>query len=162
MVSICWITEQIAVGSAFLDEDIPNLKEKGIDAIVDVRSEYCDNKELIEKSGMQFLHVGVDDRYSPNLEQLEEIFNFVEPLLDKGKRILIHCQNSCGRSPLIAVAILAKRGMGIAEAVNLIEDKHSITGFSEPQEKFIYTELQRFFKNFTNYKPLKPGKARLF
>lgn len=146
MVSISWITEQIAVGSAFLDEDISTLKAKGIDAIVDVRSEYCDNRELIEKSGMQFLHVGVDDRYSPTLKQLEAIFNFVEPLLDEGKKILIHCQNSCGRSPSIAVAILAKRGMDIDEAVNLIEDKHPITGFSQPQENFIYTELRRFLK----------------
>jgi protein-tyrosine phosphatase len=114
---------------------------------VDVRAEYCDDKEAIEKFGMQFLHVEIDDRYSPAPEQLEKIFKFVEPLFDAGKKILIHCQNGCGRAPLIVVAILANKGMNIPDAVNLIEKKHPQTGFSHPQEEFIYIELDKFLKS---------------
>ena len=93
MFNFSWVTEQIAVSPSFLDEDIPYIKSKGIDAIIDVRSEHCDNKDLIKETGMQFLNIPVDDRYSPTLGQLQEVFNFVGPLLRKGKRILIHCQN---------------------------------------------------------------------
>ena len=147
MVDVSWINEQIAVGSVFTDEDIPRLKNKGIDAIVDVRSEDSDNEELIKKSGMQFLHIAVDDRYCPTFEQLKEIFDFIEPILDGGKRVLIHCQNGCGRSPLVAVAVLAKIGMGIPDAVSLVEDKHPITGFTDEQAKFVYIELDKFLKS---------------
>lgn len=146
MVEYSWINERIAASGAISDKDIPHFKSAGIDAIVDVRSEYFDNKELIEKSGMKFLHIEVDDRYSPTFEQLKEIFNFVEPLLDGGKKILIHCQNGCGRAPLVAIAILAKRGMSIPDAVASVKDKHPQTGFSEPQRKFIYIELDKFLK----------------
>ena len=147
-VNISWVTEQIAVSGAFLNEDIPYLKRAGIDAIVDVRSEYSDNKELIEGFELEFLNIKVDDRYSPTLKQLERIFNFIEPLLDKGKRVLIHCQNGCGRSPLVAIATLTKRRMNIADAVGLVEDKHPIVSFTPQQERFIYNEL----KDFSHYK----------
>jgi len=146
MVAISWISDNIAVSGLFLDQDIPFLKKQGIDAIVDLRSEYCDNIKLIEELCIEFLHVEIDDRYAPTLEQLEEIFNFVEPLLDNNKKILIHCQNGCGRAPLVVIALLAKRGMTIADAVSLVEDKNPITGFTPQQEKFIYTELEAFLK----------------
>lgn len=94
MVDISWINEQIAISGAFLDEDIPYLKGKGIDAIIDVRSEYCDNSQLIEKTGMRFLHIPVDDRYSPALEQLQGLFNFVEPILDEGKKVLVESRDA--------------------------------------------------------------------
>lgn len=142
-----WITEQIAVGAGFSDEDIPYIKNKDLDAIVDLRSEYSDNEQRLKEFGMQFLHIKVDDRYSPTFEQLDEIFNFVQPLLDNGKKILIHCQNGCGRSPLVAIAILAKKSMNIADAVNLVENKHPQTGFTEQQQRFIYSQLDEFLKS---------------
>jgi len=138
MLNISWINEQITVGAAFLDEDIPQIKEEDIEAIVDMRSEYCDNAELLKKYNIDFLNIKVDDRYSPTAKQLKEIFNFIEPFLDKGKKILIHCQNGCGRSPLVAISILVKRGMNIQEAVNLIEEKHPCVGFTPQQEEFVY------------------------
>lgn len=147
MVEISWINEQIAVSRAFTDEDISQLKNKGIDAIVDMRSEYSDNKELIKRSGMRFLHIAVDDRYSPTFKQLEEIFDFVNPILDEGKKVLIHCQNGCGRSPIVAIAILAKKWMKIPDAVSLVEDKHPITSFTDEQGRFIYVELDKFLKS---------------
>ena len=144
MVEIFWVTDKLAVSRAFCDEDILSLREQGIDAIVDLRSEHCDNIKLIEELCIQFLHVEVDDRYSPIFEQLEEIFHFIEPLLDSNKKILIHCQNGCGRAPLVAIAVLAKRGMAIADAVGLVEDNNPTTGFTPQQEKFIYSELQSY------------------
>lgn len=143
MLNISWINEQIAVGGAFLNEDLPEIKKEDIEAIVDVRSEYCDDAELLKKYNIDFLNIKVDDRYSPTAKQLKEVFNFVEPFLDKGKKVLIHCQNGCGRSPLVAIAILVKKGMNIQEAVNLIEEKHPWVGFTPQQEKFVYN-----LKNF--------------
>jgi dual specificity MAP kinase phosphatase len=147
MIDISWINEQIAVGRAFPNTDIPSIKNIGIDAIVDVRSECCDNKEVIEKFGLQFLHVEIEDSYIPTFKQLEKIFNFVEPLLNKGKKIFVHCQNGYGRSPLVVVAILAKRGKTIPDAVNIIEGKHPRTTFSHHQQNFIYTQLKEFLES---------------
>ena len=144
MVNFFWVSDQLAVSGALVDDDLSSLKEQDIGVIVDLRSEASDNIKLIEELCIHFLHVGIDDRYSPSFEQLEEIFHFVEPLLDSNKKILIHCQNGCGRAPLVAIAVLAKRGMKIADASNLVEDRNPTTGFTPHQEKFIYSELKSY------------------
>jgi len=116
-----------------------NIKEVGVDAILDVRSEYQDDADLIERAGMEYFHVGIDDRYAPTHEQLESILRFVEPLLTQNRKVLIHCQNGYGRSPLVAIAILVKHGMHVPDAVGLMEDKHPTISFTPQQEKFIYS-----------------------
>lgn len=145
MVFISWVTDQIGVSGAFSSSSIPFLQDEDVAAVVDLRSEYSDDRELIEKHGIKFLHVDVEDCYCPEFAQLETILGFVEPFLDSGKKVLIHCQNGYGRSPLVVVAVLVKRGMSIPQAVSLVEDKHPWTAFTPKQEKFVYVELDKFF-----------------
>lgn len=139
MVNIIWITDNIGISPAFSMGELKILRNMGIDAIVDVRSEYEDDANLIRHEGMEFFHVAVDDRYCPTPNQLESILKFVSPLLVQDKKILIHCQNGYGRSPLVAIAILIKRGMNVALAVQLLEDRHPAVSFTPQQEEFIYS-----------------------
>ncbi len=143
-MKISWITEQIAVGKAPFQDEFLYLKNLGINAIVDVRSEYCDDKELINKLGMKFLHLEIDDGYAPQKDDLDKLFKFALPLLEKGERIFIHCQNGVGRSPLICIALLVKMGWQISEAVSQIERKYPFASFSLHQERFIYCELTNY------------------
>jgi len=144
---IYWITPQVAISAAIAESDILDLKVSGIDAIVDMRSEYSDNVEAVKRAGLSFLHVGVNDRCNPSGEQLEEIFDFISPLLDEGRNVLIHCQNGAGRSPLVATALLSKRGMSLSEAARLVKDKNPKTGFSEEQERFISIDLEEILRD---------------
>jgi len=147
MVNFSWINDQVAVSGAIAEEDMSRLRSEGIDAIVDLRSEYRDNEKLIKELGMQFLHMMIDDGRCPTFEQLERIFDFSNSILDEGKKILIHCQNGCGRSPMVIAAILAVRGMKIPDAVGLVKDRQPIVGFSDEQERFIDMELKEFLKS---------------
>lgn len=142
-MQISWINENMAVGAALPTSQLPFLAKEGVGCIVDVRSEYKDDEGLIRKLGLDFLHVGVDDRYSPTIEQLQKIFSFVKGQMAKGRKIFIHCQNGCGRSPLVAMAILIMQGTPTPEAVNIVEARHPQTGFTLNQERFIYTLEER-------------------
>ncbi|UCD15495.1 MAG: dual specificity protein phosphatase family protein [Candidatus Omnitrophota bacterium] len=151
MVSISWITDQIAVSGAFLSGDIGYIKREAIAAIVDLRSEDCDDARLIKDNSIAFLHVDIDDCYAPTFSQLRQIMEFVRPLLRNNKKVLLHCQNSCGRAPLVAVAVLADSGSSIADAVRLVEDKHPLVGFTPQQEKFVYQDLAKFLEAEQQY-----------
>lgn len=150
MNNMSWINEQIAVSGALTDRDIPRLKEEGINAIVDIRSERSDNEGLIREYGMDYLRVKVDDTFSPSFRQLEDVMGLVGPLLEAGRKILIHCQNGCGRSPLVVVAVLVKRGMKTADALRLVKRRHPKCGFTDNQQSFIDNELGEFFKGRDN------------
>lgn len=147
MNNMSWINKQIAVSGAFADQDIPRLKEQGINAIVDIRSERYDNKKLIKKHGMDYLRVKVHDTFSPSFGQLKDVMDFVEPLLDKGHKLLIHCQNGCGRAPLVAVAVLVRQGIKTSDALQLIERRHPKFGFTDNQQCFLDNELGKFLKS---------------
>ena len=86
---------------------------------------------------MEFFHTGIDDHHTPTREQLESVLNFANLFLNQDKKILIHCQNGSGRAPLIATAVLVKRGMSASDARRIIEEKHPAIGFSAQQEEFI-------------------------
>ena len=146
MNNMSWITGQIAVSGEFTDRDIPLLKEQGITAVLDIRSERKDNEELLKKHGMDYLQVKVKDTFSPSYDQLEMAINFVEPLLDRGRKVLIHCQNGAGRSPLVVVAVLVRRGMKTSDALQLIKRRHPKCGFTDNQRCFLDNELDKFLK----------------
>jgi len=146
MNNMSWINKQIAVSGAFMDGDIAVLKKEGIKAVLDIRSERRDNERLLKKQGMDYLRVKVKDTFSPSYNQLKKAINFVQPLLDKGDKILIHCQNGCGRSPLFAVAILALQGIETSEALQLIKKRHPNCGFTENQAYFLHNKLGQFLK----------------
>lgn len=145
--NMSWINRQIALSGAFTDQDIPCLKEEGIDAIVDIRSESSDNEELIKKYGMDYFRINVGDTFSPSFDQLKDIMEFVEPLLDRGRKVLVHCQNGCGRSPLVVIAILVRRGMKPNDALQLIKQRHPKFGFTDNQQSFLDNQLGKFFQS---------------
>ena len=96
-----------------------------------------DDADLIEQAKMEFFHVEIDDRYAPTQNQFDEILDFVNPLLNQDKKILIHCQNGYQRSPLLAITILIKRGMNVTDAKKLLKHRHPTSSFTPPQEEFI-------------------------
>lgn len=147
MFALSWITDQIAVSGAFRKIDVSFLREQGIRAIVDVRAEYMDDVSLLKEYGIDYLHIEVVDRYYPDISELKLVFDFVNPILDKGDKILIHCQNGCGRSPCVAIAVLAQRGMQLEDAVFLLERKHPRTNFTPAQRAFIYLDLKDFLNS---------------
>lgn len=132
------VTDQLSVSDAPTEEDIREIAAEGYAAVVDLRSETCDDMGLLEKLGLAFFHVDIDDTYTPTMEQLHQIFTFADHFLGQGKRILVHCQNGCGRSPLMVAAILIHRGMPTPAALNLLYDRQPLTCFSDRQEIFIH------------------------
>jgi len=137
LVPITWISNNIAISPAFDMDELNNVKKMGIDVIVDVRSEGQDDEDLMRQAKMKFIHVEVDDCYAPTQNQSDEIINFINPLLNQDKKVLIHCQNGYQRSPLVAITILIKRGMKVADALKLLKQRYPASSFTPHQEEFI-------------------------
>ena len=142
MFKFSWIDKNIAVGSAFDKEDAPKIKQLGIDAIVDVRSEGRDDQKMLEDLGMRYIHIDVDDRYAPSRSQIRSVFEFVFPFLNQNKKIFVHCQNGYGRSPLVVISILMEKGMSVGDAIQLVSERHTDLAFTPQQEQFIEELLE--------------------
>lgn len=58
-------------------------------------------------------------------EQLHEIADAVVEALDRGGKVLVHCQAGLNRSNLIAALALIKRGRSAEDAIELLRDRRS-------------------------------------
>jgi predicted protein tyrosine phosphatase len=116
--SFHWLSDQLAVGGASALERIGILAaEHGIRAVVDLRAEDRDNEETLRAAGIELLHLPTPDLEPAIPEYLEKGVAFVRERIDRGEKVLIHCQHGIGRSPLLALCVLVDQGSAPLDAL---------------------------------------------
>lgn len=61
----------------------------------------------------------------PDENQLHELADTVVAALERGGKVLVHCQAGLNRSNLVTALALIKRGRTPSEAINLLREKRS-------------------------------------
>jgi protein-tyrosine phosphatase len=130
-------------GGDWLKEDIASWQSAGINAVLslltpdeerdlDLRNEARE----VRTQGMKFTSYPVPDRQIPKSEaQWAEVLEKVNGNLSSGKNVLVHCRQGIGRSGLVAICLLVKKGMSPGAAV---ESVSAARGLAVPE-----TEEQR-------------------
>jgi len=122
-LNMSWVTDQLAVGGRVHPQDIKALSRAGLTHVVDTRSEYSDDVELMAKERIELLHLPTPDTYPLSVEQLMQGAAWVNERIKQGGRVLIHCEHGVGRSVLLACAVLVYDGMHAQDALQLIQEK---------------------------------------
>lgn len=111
MLDLHFVAPGLAVGGCFPGEAAAALAaEHGIARVVDVRVEACDDDAVLRRHGIRLLHLPTQDVCAISQERIRDGVRFVGEGLDRGERVLIHCQHGIGRSALLAVCVLVARG----------------------------------------------------
>jgi protein-tyrosine phosphatase len=114
------VTPQLAVGGAFKTRQIKRLKQRGVTAVVDCRSEAKDNPEALASAGIQFLHLPTPDRHGFTYTQLHAGVDWVLEHVSDGGRAFLHCEHGVGRGPLMTCAVLVAQGYSAPEALRIV------------------------------------------
>lgn len=113
-----WVMDGLAVGGRFPAHHAPSLaQDHAIRAVVDLRAEECDDAEVLEKAGIRFLHLPTPDMNAVELAMLNQGVRFAGEHLERGERVLIHCQHGIGRSAMLALCVMVDRGMEPLQAL---------------------------------------------
>jgi hypothetical protein len=129
-----WIQPDLAVGGAFPVERAGCLVgDHGVGAVIDVRSEACDDAGVLERCGLRFLHLPTEDMCGVSQPRLDQGVAFAAAVAYEGLRLLVHCQHGIGRSALVALCILTARGVSPLEALSLAKDARVEVSPSEAQ-----------------------------
>lgn len=121
-VDLSWITPQLAVGSRFSPEAVPQLVAMGIRAVVDTRSEDRDDAELLARHGIAFRHAPIPDYGASSCEALLDVTNWLLDRLANGERVLVHCRHGIGRSVVVGCAVLMRQGESAIGAYRVVKD----------------------------------------
>ena len=122
-LNMSWVTKYLAVGGRVRPADIPILALTGITHVVDTRSEYCDDAQAMAQEQIELLHLPTPDTYPLTVDQLRQGAAWVHERIEKGGRVLIHCEHGVGRSVLLTSAVLVYDGMNAQDALALVQEK---------------------------------------
>lgn len=118
MIDLHFVAPGLAVGACFPMEAAARLvREHGIARVVDVRVEARDDEALLRLHGIALLHLPTLDTRAISQAKLRDGVAFASAGLDRGERILVHCQYGIGRSALLAVCVLVARGLPPLDAL---------------------------------------------
>jgi predicted protein tyrosine phosphatase len=111
VIDLHFIAPGLAVGARFPMEAAARLaREHGIGRVVDVRVEACDDEAVLRLHGIALLHLPTLDTRAISQAKLRDGVAFASAGLDRGERVLIHCQYGIGRSALLGLCVLVARG----------------------------------------------------
>lgn len=132
--NLSWITDELAVGGRFPTERAEHLGRRlDIRAVVDLRSEDRDDEAVLHRHGVTLLHLPTDDLCAVSRPMLDQGVAFVNHHLDRGERVLVHCEHGIGRSATLALCVLVSRGMEPLAALELAKSRRSLVSPSPAQ-----------------------------
>jgi protein-tyrosine phosphatase len=132
--NLSWITDTLAVGGSFPADRTGHLAaELAIRAVVDLRIEACDEEALLQAHGIAFLRLPTADHGAVSQPMLREGVAFANRHLDRGERVLVHCEHGIGRSATLALCLLVSRGMEPLEALELAKRRRALVSPSSAQ-----------------------------
>src|SRR5215203_1079352 len=133
-LNLSWITDDLAIGGSFRAADAQVLaRELRIRAVVDLRVEACDDAVVLERHGLAFLHLPTEDHCAVSPAMLGEGVAFANRHLDRGERVLIHCEHGIGRSATLALCVLVSRGHEPLRALELAKSRRALVAPSPVQ-----------------------------
>lgn len=118
---LTWVTSNLAVGHAPMSfAELDNIREQGIDAIVNLCEEFCDLHELEEQSGFEVFYLPITDEHAPDMKEMEEGLEWLDEAIYLGKKVLVHCKHGVGRTGTFVIAYLLRRGLGMRKAEKIL------------------------------------------
>lgn len=134
MIDLHFVAPALAVGGRFAGEAVPRLaSEHGIARVVDVRVEARDDESVLSRHGIRLLHLPTKDTCAISLARIRTGVAFVCDGLDRGERVLVHCEYGIGRSPLLAVCVLVARGEPPLSAMERVKRARRVVSPSPEQ-----------------------------
>jgi protein-tyrosine phosphatase len=129
-----WITPDLAVGGSFPEEGVEHLaRVLEIGAVIDLRAERWDDERVLSRHGLGFLHLPTLDHHPVAPRMLDDGVAFAAAQAAAGRKLLVHCEHGIGRSALLALCILADRGMEPMDALELAKSARALVSPSPAQ-----------------------------
>jgi predicted protein tyrosine phosphatase len=106
-----FVTPELAVGGRLPLQAAAVLGcAHGVRAVVDLRVEERDDERAFRAHGIAFLHLPTADARAVSQAMLDDGVAWVSAHIDRGEKVLVHCEHGVGRSALLALCVLVARG----------------------------------------------------
>jgi hypothetical protein len=122
-LNLSWVREGLAIGGSFPMSAVPRLAQLGVRYVIDARGRSTDDAAALHAHGIDFLHQPIPGLYTATQAALERGVAWAASRLERGHKLLIHCEHGMGRSVLLGLSLLVHLGTAPRDA--LIELKQA-------------------------------------
>jgi protein tyrosine phosphatase (PTP) superfamily phosphohydrolase (DUF442 family) len=126
------VDDWLYVGGAVPPTDYHRLADVGVARVVDLREQVPDDLGALAALGIERHHAPVVNHTAPTDAQLEQIAAALGPP-DADKPVYVHCAGGFGRATTMAVALLVREGVPLAEALARVKQARPETSINEEQ-----------------------------
>ena len=116
-LDMAWVDPHLAIGAAFRPVQVRELHDLGVRRVVDLRAEDRDDEVVLARHGIELLHLPTPDCCAIEDGSIERGIAWVSEALDRGQKVLVHCQYGIGRSALLCACVLVDRGLPADDAL---------------------------------------------
>lgn len=132
-LDVTWVDADFAVGAAFPPAHVADLSASEIRRVVDLRAEECDDSAVLGAHRIELLHLPTRDSAPMAPLAVDLGVAWVCDALDRGLRVLVHCQRGIRRSAMLASCVLVARGLDLPGALRRIRQAGVRLAFSQDQ-----------------------------
>ncbi len=143
-----WVTPELAVASdACNSKGFDFLaKELKINALVDLRWEGRHDASLVAKSGIELLYLPTNDQDAVSQEDLWKAVRWINNVITKNQKVVIHCTYGIGRSVLLACCVLVSQGSTPLQAFAAVRKARSKAAPTHQQLEALLTWSKNWYK----------------
>jgi len=128
-----------------LEEDLAWLQSEGITVLVTLTEEPIP-EEVLEKYGMEGLHLPVEDFTPPTLAQIDRFLEEVDRAKSEGVALGVHCTAGKGRTGTMLAAYLVSGGLSAEDAITKIRKLRPGSVETDAQEERVAEFAEREVK----------------
>ncbi|MDR0480300.1 MAG: dual specificity protein phosphatase family protein [Gallionellaceae bacterium] len=119
-----------------IDYDLQALRAVGITCLITL-TERDLPQDALERNGLKNMHLAIEDRKTPDIDELTALLERMDMLLDSGESLAVHCLAGIGRTGTILACWLIRKGMTAADALRYVRRVEPRFVQTEGQEDFL-------------------------
>ena len=136
-----WLIENEIAGMGrplTLEEDLALLKKKEITSFISL-TEVTLDRNIIEDSGFEYLHLPIVDFSVPTFSQINIFLDFISNQQSHKSQIVLHCESGFGRTgTMLSIYLVNQKKYTAKDAICLVRKKRPGSVETPNQEAIVY------------------------
>lgn len=131
------VGDNLYVGRRLFGSDIEQLKNEGINAILDVTAEFDALDWSSENANIAYLNVPVLDHKAPSEQQIHQAMQWIQQQHQQGRKVLVHCALGRGRSVFMVAAylLMLSHHSSVQDVLASIKDQRRVARLNSVQQQ---------------------------
>ncbi len=135
---IRWVYKTLGGSRAPDIDELDEWRNEGVDTVINLLDGQYGRwlADQQKKVGFEVIRLPISMYSEISIEEIIPIYQYIDELLEKGKKVVVHCKYGQARSGTVLAGYLIYKGLSYDESLDTVMKK-GFTPSTEPQLEFL-------------------------